>query len=181
MHLREATEADADSIAQLHAENWSRAYRGAFSDAYLDGPVFEERRAVWHERYANPRPDMYTLLALDDDESLIGFACSFGADDPIWGTLLDNLHVTATHEGEGIGRLLLANSALWSERHYPDAGFFLWVLEGNTRARRFYEHIGATNEGPEDSEAPEGSIITGLRYVWHSIEPLRQYASPVTD
>lgn len=177
MHLREATADDADSIARLHAENWSRAYRGAFSDAYLDGPVFEERRTVWRERYANRRPEMHTLLALDGDESLIGFACSFGADDPVWGTLLDNLHVAATHEGRGIGRLLLAESALWSERHYPDAGFFLWVLEGNARARRFYQHIGAINEGPELIATPDGGEVTQLRYVWHSIEMLRQYAS----
>ncbi|MDA0350613.1 MAG: GNAT family N-acetyltransferase [Chloroflexi bacterium] len=191
MRFREATAEDADVIAALHAESWRRAYRGAYSDAYLDGPVHDDRREVWRERYAaagqqppggaERRARMYTLLAIDDDESLLGFACSFGADDPKWGTLLDNLHVSGAAEGRGIGRQLVAASALWSERAYPDAGFFLWVLDGNARARPFYEYIGATNEGPTEMVTPDGGGVTVLRYVWHSIDPLRQYAPTIAE
>lgn len=178
---------DADRIAHLHAESWRRAYRGSYSDAYLDGPVHEDRRAVWHERYRQPNERMYTLLALDptnEDGPLLGFACSFAAgtagapnehDDPKWGTLLDNLHVTGEAEGRGIGRQLLAASALWSEREHPEDGFFLWVLTENARARRFYEHLGAVDEGAEWSDMPGGRVL-GHRYVWHSIDPLRPYA-----
>ena len=158
MRFREATPGDADAIDRLHAESWRRAYRGAYSDAYLDGAVFEERRSVWRERYAAPSPAMYTLLAEDEG-----------------GTLLDNLHVAGDAEGRGIGRQLVAASALWSERAYPDAGFYLWVLEGNGRARPFYEHLGATNESLHIMESP-GGPVRSLRYVWQSIEPLRQYA-----
>lgn len=45
--FREATSADIEGIANLHATSWRFAYRGSYSDAYLDGPVFEERRQVW--------------------------------------------------------------------------------------------------------------------------------------
>lgn len=194
---REATPQDADRIAHLHAESWRRAYRGSFTDAYLDGPIHEERRQVWRDRYpaaeqhsdrSTPNPAMYTLLALDpanEDGPLLGFACSFASgapsspaehEDPKWGTLLDNLHVAGTAEGRGIGRQLLAASALWSEREHPNDGFFLWVLDDNSRARRFYEHLGATNEGAEDIATPDGGNVTQLRYVWHSIDPLRSHA-----
>jgi GNAT superfamily N-acetyltransferase len=187
--FREATASDADRIAHLHAESWRRAYRGSYSDTYLDGPIHEERGQVWRHRYRSPNPAMYTLLALDpenedEDGPLLGFACSFAAgapnspaehDDPKWGTLLDNLHVTGAAEGRGIGRQLLAASALWSEREHPDDGFFLWVLTDNARARRFYEHLGAVDEGAEESEQP-GGIVIGHRYVWHSIDPLRPHA-----
>jgi len=178
--FRVATSEDADRIAQLHADSWRRAYRGSYSDEYLDGPVHEDRRTVWRERYSRIDPLMYTLLALDPDNEdgpLLGFACSFANDDPKWGTLLDNLHVTGDTEGRGIGRQLLAASALWSEREHPEDGFFLWVLTDNARARRFYEHLGATDEGAEESEQP-GGIVLGHRYVWHSIDPLRAHAPP---
>ena len=79
-------------------------------------------------------------------------------------------------EGRGLGRQLLAASALWAERAYPEGGFYLWVLDGNTRARRFYEHLGAVNEGPEPIETPDGGEVTQLRYVWPSIDPLRAHA-----
>lgn len=188
---REATAEDADRIAHLHAESWRRAYRGSFSDAYLDGPIHEERREVWHDRYSSPNPAMYTLLALDpenEDGPLLGFACSFASgapnspaehDDPKWGTLLDNLHVAGAAEGRGIGRQLLAASALWSEREHPDDGFFLWVLDNNARARRFYQHLGATDEGAEEIATPDGGNVTQLRYAWHSIDPLRPHAPTI--
>ena len=30
---------DANAIAALHADSWRRHYRGAYSDAFLDGDV----------------------------------------------------------------------------------------------------------------------------------------------
>lgn len=178
MKFREATAEDADAIALLHAENWRRAYRGTYSDDYLDGPVYEERAQVWRERYAAPRADMYTILAEEDDGTLLGFACSFGNESPEWGHYLDNLHVTAAAEGRSIGRQLVAASALRWERDDPDAKFYLWVLESNARARPFYEHIGATNEGLHMMPSPGGDVRS-LRYVWHSIDPLRPFAPQV--
>ena len=138
--------------------------------------MFEERLEVWREREANPRAEMHTVVALDDgggspgdtedrrsstrEAGLLGFACSFGAEDRTWETLLDNLHVSGDAEGRGLGRQLLAEAALWAERAYPDGGFYLWVLDKNTRARRFYEHLGATNEESEEIATPDGGMVT---------------------
>ena len=126
---------------------------------------------------------MRTVLAEDDDGTLLGFACSFAPatpenDDEGWGVLLDNLHVAAAAEGKSVGRQLVTASALWAERAHPDAGFYLWVLESNARARPFYEHIGATNEGLHLMPSPGGEVRS-LRYVWHTIDPLRPYAPTI--
>ena len=48
----------------------------------------------------------------------------------------------------------------------PASGFYLWVLEVNTPARRFYERLGARNAESATSEPPGGGTIVGLRYVW---------------
>ena len=56
MEYRHATAQDASAIATLHAESWRQNYRGAFSDAFLDGDVHTERLTVWTKRLRTPGP-----------------------------------------------------------------------------------------------------------------------------
>ena len=60
---RAATEHDAEGIAHLHADSWRRNYRGAFSDAYLDGDLVAERLSVWTDRLRPPRTGTFTIVA----------------------------------------------------------------------------------------------------------------------
>ena len=39
LRFRSAEAGDAAAVAGLHADSWRRHYRGAFSDAFLDGDV----------------------------------------------------------------------------------------------------------------------------------------------
>ncbi|MEX2246272.1 MAG: GNAT family N-acetyltransferase [Dehalococcoidia bacterium] len=171
MELREARPDDVAAIARLHAESWRTAYRGIYRDAYLDGDVFEDRMKVWTERFAAPAENQFLLLATEGDD-LLGFACSYGAHDERWGTLVDNLHVRPGLHRRGIGRRLLAASAAWSRERYPDAPLHLWVLEKNTNARAFYERLGGQPHEAVTSEPPGGGSIVGWRYVWPSLDPL---------
>jgi GNAT superfamily N-acetyltransferase len=171
MRLREATRADAASVAALHAESWRVHYRGAYRDAYLDGDVAEDRRRVWEERLSAPPANQFVVLA-EEDGALIGFACVYGAHDATWGSLLDNIHVRPGHQGRGVGAALLAEVAAWCRAHHGDCGLFLWVLEQNRRAQRFYERLGARDEGGEFSEPPGGGRIHGRRYAWAAVPDL---------
>ena len=67
MRYREATADDVEAIAQLHADSWRRNYRGAFRDAFLDGPVVGERRTVWAERLTSPASSRYTVVVEQDE------------------------------------------------------------------------------------------------------------------
>lgn len=58
---RLANPSDAEAIATLHAGSWRRHYRGAYSDAFLDGDVVSDRLAVWAERLREPDPLSYTI------------------------------------------------------------------------------------------------------------------------
>jgi ribosomal protein S18 acetylase RimI-like enzyme len=174
--LRPATLPDAPAIAILHAESWRFAYRGSYPDSYLDGPVFEDRARVWNERLAAPAPNQHVTLA-EDNGTLIGFACSYGDDDPEWGTLLDNLHVQPDRHRQGTGRLLLAEVASWSSQTYPGRGLYLWVLAQNDRAQRFYKALGASDQGTKTSTPPGGGAITAHRYTWSSAQ-LQSLQSP---
>jgi GNAT superfamily N-acetyltransferase len=167
--LRLATRDDAPAIAALHAESWRFAYRGAYSDEYLDGPVFEERSRVWSKRLASASANQYVVLA-EDHGALIGFACAYGDDDARWGTLLDNLHVRPDPHGQGIGRRLLAAVADWCCTEHAGSGLYLWVLEQNARARRFYESLGAKDVERKSSVPPGGGETFARRYVWSSAQ-----------
>lgn len=163
--FREATEADATAIAALHAESWRAHYRGAYRDEYLDGDVVGDRRRVWEERLSAPAPNQFVVLA-EESGDLIGFACVYGEDDETWGSLLDNIHVRPGHQGRGVGAGLLAEVAAWCRANYADCGLYLWVLEQNREAQRFYQRLGASDRGGEVSEPPGGGQIHGRRYVW---------------
>jgi GNAT superfamily N-acetyltransferase len=163
--FRLASRDDSPTIAALHAESSRFAYRGAYSDDYLDGPVYEDRARVWQERMSSPPANQHVILA-EDGDALVGFVCAFGADDEHWGTLVDNLHVRPDRHRQGIGKRLLAEVAGWCLTEYLVGGLYLWVLEQNSRARRFYESLGAKDVETKSSVPPGGGETSAHRYVW---------------
>ena len=165
MRYRQATGRDVSAIAALHAESWRFAYRGALSDAYLGGPIVEDRMGVWQERLSAPPSNQHVIVA-EEERQMVGFACAFGNRDERWGTLLDNLHVRREWQGKGIGRDLVAEVAKWCAVSYPDSGLYLSVLEQNSRARGFYESLGGTAEDGAVWNTPGGGNTLTRRYVW---------------
>ncbi|HYV59733.1 MAG TPA: GNAT family N-acetyltransferase [Acidimicrobiia bacterium] len=165
MHYREATAEDVDAIAHLHADSWRRNYRGAFSDAFLDGPVVSERRTVWTERLTGPESLRYTVVA-EQNAVVVGFAHTVFDDDPTWGALVDNLHVVHGLKRHGIGRRLMGESAQAVVDQRPDSGLYLWVLQQNVAAQTFYEAIGGRRAGEGVSHPPGGGTAPKLRYAW---------------
>ena len=161
---------DAEAIAHLHAESWRRNYRGAYSDAFLDGDVVADRLAVWSELLAEPDPRRHTLVA--EDGLLVGFANTLFDHDREWGALLDNLHVTGEHKRRGIGSRLLSMTAHAVIARPQGSGLYLWVLEQNVDAQAFYGARGGECVERRATEPPGGvaSRLTGtptkLRYAW---------------
>lgn len=153
--FRLATPADAEAIAAPHADSWSRHYQGAYSDAYLDRDVYEDRRSVWADRFRTPPEDHYTVLGERDGE-VIGFAHTCLEADPEWGALLDNLHVRYDLKRQGTGRVLMAETAAVLLQRRPGSCLFLWVLEQNTAAQSFYVAMGGTIVG---EGAPTRSLV----------------------
>lgn len=167
MHIRPARPTDAPAIARLHAENWRSAYRDLLDHAYLNGPIDAERQHYWHRHLAQPPANQYLIVA-EAHGRVIGFACAYGSDDPEWGTLLENLHVSAEYKRQGIGARLMAQVAHWAQHHHPDFGLYLWVLQPNRHAQAFYTRLGAKNVGSGVWQPPGGGEIAKFRFAWHS-------------
>src|SRR3954468_11934447 len=130
VRLRAAGPPDAGRIAELHADSWRRNYRGAYSDAFLDGDVVADRVAVWTDRLSDNREDRFTILA-QRGRDVVGFIHIALDADPTWGALVDNLHVTHDLKRSGIGRRLMGKAAATVLERRPAEGLYLWVLEQN--------------------------------------------------
>jgi len=165
IEYRPATARDAEPIADLHARSWRENYRGAFRDAYLDGDLPAERLGVWRERLDRPRDNQLVRLAVAGT-NLVGFVCAYGAEDPRWGSLVDNLHIAHDFKRNGVGSVLMRQAGAWLAARYPDLEVYLWVLEVNSSARRFYEQLGARNAGVSTMETHGGAVVRSCRYTW---------------
>ncbi|GKT24492.1 GNAT family N-acetyltransferase [Acidovorax sp. SUPP3334] len=164
--LRPALPADAPAIAALHAANWRAGYRADLAAHYLDHDVLADRQALWTQRLQAPTAPGQHLIVATHGDALLGFACACVNEDPVWGHLLDNLHVRAETHGTGLGARLLAAVADHCAAACGQAGLYLWVLQSNTQAQGFYTAQGATNAEPGVWDAPGGSQVPTFRFTW---------------
>ena len=162
---RTAIPADAKAVAALHADSWRRAYRGIYSDDFLGSGLDGERLAVWEARLSEPPANQYVLLA-QDESRLAGFICGYADDDEQWGSLVDNLHVSIDYRRTGIATELMRRAARWFESNAQTAAVYLWVLEDNAPARRFYEALGAAHPETVTRDLQPGHPGNICRYVW---------------
>jgi ribosomal protein S18 acetylase RimI-like enzyme len=155
--------ADADAVAELHTASWRTAYADLFPAHYLNGPLLEERRAVWRGRLADPVPGAALFLAREAD-TLLGFV--YLEPRPDGRVLIDNLHARPGETGRGIGGRLLANALAWSATAHPGKDVYLEVLQGNTRAVAFYERQGGRRTDSRICHFDEGFSLPEFEYSW---------------
>lgn len=169
--FRAALPDDAPAIARLHAGSWQRHYRGAYSDAFLDGDVTGFLLELWTGRLSAADPLARTILA-EADGAAVGLAHVFLGRDATWGSVLDNLHVAYGLKRQGIGTRLMALAAQAVLEWSPSSALYLWVLEQNTAAQAFYQARGGARRERRDVPAPGGdpANLNGtpacLRYAW---------------
>jgi GNAT superfamily N-acetyltransferase len=165
---------DAAAIAAIHAASWRSAYRGFLPDAFLDGPVLDDRLRMWTARMRAPAPDRRCVLKATVDGALAGFACVLLDAEPEWGALLDNLHVRPDMKGQGVGSLLFAGAREWVSAIAPGESMHLTVIEGNLPARRFYERQGGRVVERTTVHHAGDIYLPVLRYVWPSLRQLQE-------
>lgn len=141
-----------------------------YRDEFLDGDLVANRRDVWRERLGGVRDDQFVCVAVVDSQ-IAGFICAYGAEDSEWGSLIDNLHVEREFQRNGIASALMRRAGTWLASSYGDCGVYLWVMEANQAARRFYETLGAGDAGAVVKET-DGGTGRVCRYVWSSPDVL---------
>lgn len=163
LSVRDASAADKLSVARVHVRSWQVAYRGIFSDDYLDHLNPEERAERYTFGSEDPRGPQ--TIVITHDSIIFGFA-SFGPsrdeDVPTAGEIYA-IYLDPSSWHRGAGQLLMA-SALSRLREVRFREALLWVLERNERARRFYEMDGWSPDGEVRTEDVWGVQADEVRY-----------------
>ena len=123
----------------VHCTSWQAAYRGIVSDRYLDSMTVEATTARARQCPEN------TLIAKDKGK-VVGFAVYGPSRDE---DLMDAgevvaIYVLSEYYGHKIGYRLM-NEAVSRLSEYNT--IFVWVLEQNERAIRFYHRYGFEFDG----------------------------------
>lgn len=162
MTVRRGRLEDADVLGVVHVAAWQATYRGLIADDFLDALDPVARADRWRRNLADPTTNC--LVAIDGAGAVRGFTL-FGeaTDEPGTGQVYAiNLEPSAW--GTGLGRELLRAAS--DELHAMGfAEAVLWVVDGNARARRFYEIAGWAWDGAAQDDPSFGSKpVRELRY-----------------
>jgi GNAT superfamily N-acetyltransferase len=174
--VRPATTADVDGIASVHVRSWQAAYPGLMPQDYLDAQDVGHRAAQWRQWLDDPPPRVHVVVAAvadtatDDHGGIVGFAVAApyrvedGEQHP--GEHVGELaaiYALADRWGTGVGRRLM-DAAVAELVHEGFTEAVLWVIDGNVRARRFYEAAGWAPDGAAKLDPRGGWDIPEVRY-----------------
>lgn len=158
---------DAAAIARVHVASWRVAYAGLMPDAVRLHASFtvERREARWRDILARGASEERTFVVVAGGH-IAGFA-STGPNrdegaDPATSELYA-LYLDPDAWGLGLGRTLLAE-AVADLRARARSAVTLWVLEGNVKARRFYEAAAMRADGAIRVDEEAGVALPHLRY-----------------
>ncbi len=156
--IRLAEPDDAEAIAAVRLAGWRGAYEPLCPPGTFDGVDFAEWAQRARERLATGSTTMRVAVVGGE---IRGF-CVFGPgrDDDLAGwSELYALYVVPGAWSTGLGRALMQVAV--DEMQPPIA---LWVLQGNARARRFYEKAGFRPDGAIKFADVLGVQLPEVRY-----------------
>lgn len=156
---------DIPAIVALQARAWRAAYRGVVDDQYLDALPLQHWIESWRAHLLDGSAATSCIVA-EDESGLVGFTSVGGSDPAQLAPAVGELHtiyVDPALQGAGLGQRLMGEALRrLREAGYTDA--VLWVLEGNQRARRFYEQAGWSPDGGTGSDQWGASRVPRVRY-----------------
>lgn len=163
--VRPAKLSDAEAIATINVAAWQAGYRGLIPDVVLDTLEAAQRvqgRRAWLAEDPGEQRHWVACVAA----TVVGYADTGPArdDDLPRGTAeVYTLYLDPAHWGTGAGRVLFAHAV----SDLAGRGFgrvVLWVIDGNARARRFYEAAGWAADGASKDSDIDGHPFCEVRY-----------------
>ncbi len=144
--FRRATLDDADAMGRIGALSWQTAYRGIVPDDVLDNITPDARAQRFRQGYQAYPQAKYWLVLADGVEAGMIIAHPCRDDDARDCGEIGAIYFLPENWRQGLGSAAMAH-ALQALREMGFGQVVLWVLEQNSRARRFYEKQGFTPDG----------------------------------
>lgn len=159
MKIRHAQPSDLALVADIQTESWQDAYADVFPADYLVNQLSQNLKRHWNEMEIRPED----LVLVAEDDVVVGFIAIWCRPDP----MIDNLHVKPARRSQKLGSALMQAAA----RHLIQQGHksaYLWVVQSNQRAIRFYEKLGGVRTGLADLDL-FGQAVPCLKIEWADI------------
>ncbi len=158
--VRPYDERDLQRVGLIHSRSRQMAYAGLVPAEALALISPEQEVVDWGVRMATlPSPNVPVVVEVDGE--VVGFA--LGQLTPEVGAELVAIHVLQEHHGIGAGSALMeAVVAAFHEWGVSDAR--LHVIQGNTRARAFYERHGWHTRGLAGTHDIGGARVPVVEY-----------------
>jgi len=133
---------DAAALGHVHVTSWRETYQGLLPAEFLErmNPRAHARR--WRQQLTLARPGE-VVMAAEGPGGLVGYCTGALHTSPtgeITGEVV-TLYLLRAAQGIGLGRRLMVSTARVLDEWDADS-LVIWVLSGNRRARRFYDHMG---------------------------------------
>jgi GNAT superfamily N-acetyltransferase len=155
IELRSALSDDALEVARVHVRAWQAGYRGLLPQEALDSMRPEDRAPRYTFGHSDPTKPMTTVAVVDD--AIAGFV-TIGPSGHLMA-----LYVDPPMWSRGLGRALIAaGRAQLAARGEREA--FLYVLDGNVRAERFYAADGWEPIGELEQKTAWGVTFNERRW-----------------
>lgn len=160
MEILKITKDMASSISHIYALSWKTAYKNIVPQKYLDDLSLEQ----WVP-FLQDSP-FTGFVVKDKGEFVATSSIAAARDDKMkgWGEII-SIYVLPQHFGKGYGKKLFA--FVRNQLHFR--GFneiYLWVLEDNQQARKFYERNGFAPNGERLPIDIGGKELVEVRYVY---------------
>ena len=157
--LREASGEDVPGLAHLHLAAWRKAFPGILPERYLAELSEDGFRARWRELLE--LRGRTNLVAASESGEMLGFVAFGRSREDAAACEIYGLYVHPDSWRAGVGTALM-RAAL--ERIGGGLRVLLWVMEDNTRARRFYERAGFSWSGRKKRSERGGHEFIEVEY-----------------
>lgn len=151
---------DRNKLSNIYEESWKHAYRGIIPQDYLNAIP----KGQWNKNFDITG---WNTVVLIKDGAYIGTSsfCKSRFEKYSDSGEVISIYLLPEYMGKGYGNKLL-NFVM---NEIIEQGFkevFLWVLEDNHIARRFYENYGFEFDGDYIDDNIGGKNLREVRYVY---------------
>ncbi len=162
--IRKATIDDAPDIVAVNIKSWQQAYTRLIPVDILSNLSGKDRLQRWQAGFKDNR---FHCFLEERDSRIIGYSCHGKYRDenisPACGEI-NSIYLLKEYWGSGIGSSLLSGSlSHLKSLHFEKC--FIWVLENNDRAIKFYQHHEFQFDGETKLRKIEGFKLVEQRMV----------------
>jgi GNAT superfamily N-acetyltransferase len=162
--IRNASKDDAEILGLIYSQSYQAAFKDIIPDNILENIFSPERRTDGLMKELSEGTPVNAILFYEDiPVGLLTYGKHKEVDFDDSSIEIWRIYLLPTYWGQNVGIDLLD----WGIKEIEGKGYkkiILWVLEENSRARKFYEKMGFIHDGVT-RVINVGKELTDLRYI----------------